>query len=200
MNIRPENNLESAICEKDTEKLLIAVAEEEAMFRLAYAGGLDENFSEEVIFAVLLVATPKKLLESMNTAQFRHYHNPGERLQKLTAHALAPLPENPTTGESALIKAIVNSDDTEISRLILEEGVKFNGFAPELLLWLPTFSADTLITFLKDGLSAKLKAIVLGILLKEVEKPNLFQKFSYQERVRFANIMLQIMMKHDMEG
>ena len=66
MNIRPENNLESAICEKDTEKLLIAVAEEEAMFRLAYAGGLDENFSEEVIFAVLLVATPKKLLESMN--------------------------------------------------------------------------------------------------------------------------------------
>ena len=37
MNIRPENNLESAICNKDTEKLFIAIAEEEAMFRLAYA-------------------------------------------------------------------------------------------------------------------------------------------------------------------
>lgn len=199
MNIRPKNNLESAICNKDTEKLFIAIAEEEAMFRLAYAAGLDNNFSKEAIFSVLLVATPKKLLEAMDTAQFRHYHNPDERLQRLIAEAVAPLPKNPTTSESALVKAIVNSEEHEISRLILEEKAKFYGFAPELLLWLPTFSDDTIITFLKDGLSAKLKAIVLGILLKEVETPNLFQKLSYQEKVRLSNIMLQIMMKHDKE-
>ena len=116
----------------------------------------------------------------------------GERLRKLVDETLAPLPQDPTEAEKELIKAIVFHNNNEIIRLIKEEKAKFNGFAPDLLKMLPELSKEAVLTFLQDGLSAKLKAIVLRIFLNETEKPDFLKDFSYAERCRYANLMIQI--------
>ena len=58
---------------------------------------------------------------------------------------------------------------------------------------LPELSQETVLTLLRDGLSAKLKAIVLGIFLKETETPDLLESFSYAERLKYSNLMIKIM-------
>ena len=57
---------------------------------------------------------------------------------------------------------------------------------------LPELSNEAVLTLLRDGLSAKLKAIVLGIFLKETETPDLLVSFSYTERLKYSNLMIKI--------
>ena len=128
----------------------------------------------------------------MTNGWFYGYLRAGERLRQLAEAALEPLPEQPSDGEKLLLKAIVFRDDAEVIRLIKEVKVVLRGFAPQLLVILPELSKEAVLTFLRDGLSAKLKAVVLGILLKETQKPDALKDLSYSDLTRLCNLMIRI--------
>ena len=103
------------------------------------------------------------------------------------------MPQEPSTLEKQLIKAIVYHDNGEIIRLIEKENAQFHGFALELLLMLPELSKAAVLTLLRDGLSARLKAMIWGIFLKETEVPELLESFSYSERLKYTNLLIKIL-------
>lgn len=193
IDFTPQNLLEEGIRSRDIKMILQAIAEEETLDRLAAASNLgDERFPDEVVFSVLFIAVTREQVRMMTSGWFAGFLRAGERLRHLVDEVLTPLPRDPSPGEKALIKAVVYGENEEICRLIREEQVRFEGFAPELLPGLPALSKEAALTFLKEGLSPKLKAVVLGILLKEVENPDLLDAFSAEERTRYANLMLHI--------
>ena len=186
----PQNALEQAIYDHNSEMVIYTIAENNMLTALTSVSNLEsECFSDEVIFSVLFNAVTEKQLHTIADGSFYA----AERLRKLVDEALAPLPQDPSAAEKQLIKAIVFHDNNEIIRLIREEKAQFNGFAPELLTMLPELSKEAVLTFLKDGLSAKLKAIVWRIFLNETEEPDLLKDFSYAERCKYANLMIKIL-------
>ena len=190
IDFKPQNALEQAIHDRNSEMVIYAIAENHMLTTLAPASNLgNECFSDEVIFSVLLNAVTEKQLHTIADGNFYV----AERLRKLVDEALAPLPQDPTAAEKQLIKAIVFHDNNEIIRLIREEKAQFHGFAPELLTMLPELSKEAVLAFLKDGLSAKLKAIVWRIFLAETEEPDLLKDFSYAERCKYVNLMIKIL-------
>ena len=193
IDFKPQNALEQAIYDHDAEQVVYAIAENHKLTKLVPASNLGyECFSDEVIFSVLLNAVTEKQLNMMNNGWFYGYLRAGERLRKLIEETLAPLPQVPSEAEKELIKAIVWRDNNEIIRLIREGKVKFQGFTPTLLTILLELSCEAALTFLRDGLSAKLKAVVLRIFLSESEAPELLESFSYDERCKYTNWMIQI--------
>ena len=193
-DFKPQNPLEQAIYDHNSEMVIYAIAENNMLTTLAPASNLgNECFSDEVIFSVLLNAVTEKQLHTMTDGWFWGYLKAGERLRKLVDETLAPLPQDPSEAEKKLIKAIVWRENDEIIRLIREENAKFQGFAPELLTMLPELSQEAELAFLKDGLSAKLKAIIWRIFLNETEEPDLLKDFSYAERCKYANLMIKIL-------
>ena len=194
IDFMPQNALEQAIYDRNSEIIIYAIAENNMLTTLAPASNLgNECFSDEVIFSVLLNAVTEKQLHTMTNGWFWGHLKAGERLRKLVDKTLAPLPQAPSESEKKLIKAIVWRENTEIIRLIREEKAKFHGFAPELLIMLLELSKEAVLTFLRDGLSAKLKAIVWRLFLNETEEPDLLKDFSYAERCRYANLMIKIL-------
>ena len=194
IDFKPKNALEQAIYDHNGEMIIYAIAENNMLTTLAPASNLGyECFSDEVIFSVLLNAVTEKQLHTMTDGWFWGHLKAGERLRKLVDETLAPLPQDPSAAEKKLIKAIVWRENKEIIRLIREEKAKFHGFAPELLIMLPELSKEAVLTFLRDGLSAKLKAIVWRIFLAETEEPDLLKDFSYAERCKYANLMIKIL-------
>lgn len=192
IDFKPQNALEQAIHDYNSEMVIYAIAENYTLTTLAPASNLGyECFSDEVIFAVLLNAVTEKQLHTMTNGWFWGHLRAGERLRKLVNETLAPLPQDPSDAEKKLIKAIVWRENNEIIRLIREENAKFHGFAQELLIMLPELSKEAALAFLKDGLSAKLKAIVWRIFLNETEEPDLLKDFSYAERCKYANMMMK---------
>ena len=194
IDFKPKNALEQAIYDRNSEMIIYAIAENNMLTTLAPASNLgNECFSDEVIFSVLLNAVTEKQLHTMTNGWFWGHLKVGERLRRLVAETLAPLPQDPSDAEKKLIKAIVWRENTEMIRLIREENAKFHGFAPELLLMLPELSKEAVLILLRDGLSAKLKAIVWRIFLNETEDPNLLKDFSYAERCKYSNLMIKIL-------
>ena len=194
IDFKPQNALEQAIHDRNSEMVIYAIAENNMLTTLVPASNLGyECFSDEIIFAVLLNAVTEKQLHTMTNGWFWGHLRAGERLRKLVNETLAPLPQDPSDAEKKLIKAIVFHDNNEIIRLIREEKAKFYGFAPELLTMLPELSKKAVLAFLKDGLSAKLKAIVWRIFLAETEEPDLLKDFSYAKRCKYANLMIKIL-------
>lgn len=190
----PQNPLEQAIYDRNREMLIHAVAEGEVLTTLAPASNLgDECFPDEVIFAVLFIAATGKQVKTMTNGWFWGYLHAGERLRKLTEETLAPLPQEPSPLERALIKAIVYRENEEIIRLIEQENIKFHGFAVELLNLLPELSKAAILTLLRDGLSAKLKAIIFGIFLNETRKSERLPDLSYNDRIKYTNLMIRIL-------
>ena len=190
IDFKPKNALEQAIYDHNGEMVIYAISENNMLTTLDLASNLgNECFSDEVIFSVLLNAVTEKQLHTIADGNFYV----AERLRKLVDEALAPLPQDPTAAEKQLIKAIVFHDNNEIIRLIREEKAQFHGFAPELLTMLPELSKEAVLAFLKDGLSAKLKAIVWRIFLAETEEPDLLKDFSYAERCKYVNLMIKIL-------
>ena len=194
IDFKPQNALEQAIYDHNGEMVIYAIAENNMLTTLAPASNLgNECFSDEAIFSVLLNAVTEKQLHTMTNGWFWGHLKAGERLRKLVDETLAPLPQDPSESEKKLIKAIVWRENKEIIRLIREEKAKFHGFAPELLIMLPELSKEAVLTLLRDGLSAKLKAIVWRIFLAETEEPDLLKDFSYAERCKYANLMIKIL-------
>lgn len=58
---------------------------------------------------------------------------------------------------------------------------------------LPELSQEAVLTLLRDGLSAKLKAIVWRIFLNETGKPDMLKDLSYTELCKYANLMIKIL-------
>ena len=194
IDFKPQNALEQAIHDRNSEMVIYAIAENNMLTTLAPASNLGyECFADEVIFSVLLNAVTAKQLQTMTNGWFWGHLRVSERLRKLVNETLAPLPQDPSEAEKKLIKAIVWRENTEMIRLIREENAKFHGFAPELLLMLPELSKEAVLILLRDGLSAKLKAIVWRIFLNESEDPNLLKDFSYAERCKYSNLMIKIL-------
>ena len=194
IDFKPQNPLEQAIHDCNNEMVIYAIAENHMLTKLAPASNLGkECFSDEVIFSVLLNAVTEKQLHTMTNGWFWGHLKVGERLRKLVDETLAPLPQDPSEAEKKLIKNIIWRDNDEIIRLIKEEKAQFHSFAPELLLMLPELSKEAVLAFLKDGLSAKLKAVVLRIFLNETGEADLLQDFSYTERCKYANLMIKIL-------
>ena len=194
IDFKPQNALEQAIHDYNSEMVIYAIAENHMLTTLAPASNLGyECFSDEVIFAVLLNAVTEKQLHTMTNGWFWGHLKVGERLRKLVNETLAPLPQDPSAAEKKLIQAIVWRENKEIIRLIREEKAKFHGFAPELLIMLPELSKEAVLTFLRDGLSAKLKAIVWRIFLNETGKPDMLKDLSYTELCKYANLMIKIL-------
>lgn len=194
IDFKPQNALEQAIYDHNGEMVIYAIAENNMLTTLVPASNLGyECFSDEVIFAVLLNAVTEKQLHTMTNGWFWGHLRAGERLRKLVNETLAPLPQDPSDAEKKLIKAIVWRENKEIIRLIREENAKFQGFAPELLIMLPELSQEAVLTLLRDGLSAKLKAIVWRIFLNETGKPDMLKDLSYTELCKYANLMIKIL-------
>lgn len=194
----PENNLEKAVKEQNTDLLMIAIAEEEVLTRLISISCMGaECFTDEMIFAMIFIATPPKMRQDLTDGWFYGHLHAGERIKNICREALAPLPNDSSPGEKALVKALIYNDNDEVIRLIEKDGIKFNCFAPDLLLTLKDLAPRAAAAFLEQGLSSKLKAIVLGILLQETAsaEPALLSTFSYSERMHFANLMLKIVFK-----
>lgn len=193
IDFKPQNALEQAIHDCNSEMVIYAIAENNMLITLAPASNLGrECFSDEVIFSVLLNAVTEKQLHIMTNGWFWGHLRVGERLRKLVNETLAPLPQAPSEAEKKLIKAIVFHDNDEIIRLIEKGNAKFHGFAPELLIMLPELSKAAILTLLRDGLSAKLKAIVLRIFLNETAEPDMLKDLSYSKRCQYANLMIKI--------
>ena len=194
IDFKPQNALEQAIYDHNGEMVIYAIAENHMLTTLAPASNLgNECFSDEVIFSVFLNAVTEKQLHTMTDGWFWGHLKAGERLRKLVDETLAPLPQDPSAAEKKLIQAIVWRENKEIIRLIREEKAKFHGFAPELLIMLPELSKEAVLTFLRDGLSAKLKAIVWRIFLNETGKPDIIKDLSYTELCKYANLMIKIL-------
>ena len=194
IDFKPQNALEQAIYDHNGEMVIYAIAENNMLTTLAPASNLgNECFSDEVIFSVLLNAVTEKQLHIMTDGWFWGHLKAGERLRKLVDETLAPLPQDPSEAEKKLIKAIVWRENDEIIRLIRAEKSQFHGFAPELLMMLPELSKEAVLTFLRDGLSAKLKAIVWRIFLNETGKPDMLKDLSYTELCKYANLMIKIL-------
>ena len=193
----PENDLETAIVKGDIPKIVRAIAEGVSLKRLAAVKILgNQLFPDEIIFAVLMISTPgKKLRLAAETGWLYHQLLPesAAKLRAVVTEALAPVPQEPRTLEKQLIKAIVYHDNGEIIRLIEKENAQFHGFALELLLMLPELSKAAVLTLLRDGLSARLKAMIWGIFLKETEVPELLESLSYSERLKYTNLLMKIL-------
>lgn len=193
IDFKVQNALEQAIYDKDSRKIIYAVAEGNCLTTLAPASNLGYDcFSDEVIFSVLLISATQKQLETMQNGWFSGHLKVGERLRNLITESVTPFPQSPSEAEKKLIKAIVYQENSEIIRLITEEKARFNGFAFELLTMLPDLSKAAVLTLLRDGLSAKLKAIVWGIFLRETETPEILDSLSYAERLKYSNLMMKI--------
>lgn len=193
----PENDLETAIVKGDIPKIVRAIAEGVSLKRLAAVKILGNRlFPDEIIFAVLMISTPgTKLRRAAETGWLYHQLLPesAAKLRAAVTEALAPVPQEPSTLEKQLIKAIVYHDNGEIIRLIEKENAQFHGFALELLLMLPELSKAAVLTLLRDGLSARLKAMIWGIFLKETEVPELLESLSYSERLKYTNLLMKIL-------
>ena len=193
----PENDLETAIVKGDIPKIVRAIAEGVSLKRLAAVKILGNRlFPDEIIFAVLMISTPgTKLRRAAETGWLYHQLLPesAAKLRAVVTEALAPVPQEPRPLEKQLIKAIVYRDNGEIIRLIEKENAQFHGFALELLLMLPELSKAAVLTLLRDGLSARLKAMIWGIFLKETEVPELLESLSYSERLKYTNLLMKIL-------
>ena len=199
VDFTPENNLEKAIKNRDNNAIICAIADGSKLSRLVSVCHLGyENFSDEAIYSVLLLALSEEQLKSMTSEYY--YHNTektaAQRLKNIVNDALSPMKESPDDAEKALMKAIIFSENQEVIRLIKEENTVFYGFAVELLPAMADLSKEAKLTLLRDGISTKLKAVLLGIFLNEAEKPEIFNYMTYSERVKYANLMLRIML-HD---
>ena len=193
INFKPQNLLEQAIYDKNSEMVIYAIAENNMLTTLAPASNLGcECFSDEVIFSVLFNAVTEQQLHLMTNGWFWGHLKAGERLRKLVNEVLTPLPQEPSALEKLLIKAIIYRNNEEIIRLIEKENAKFYGFSLELLLMLPELSKEAILVLLRDGLSAKIKAIVLQIFLNETTEPDMLKDFSYAQRCKYANLMIKI--------
>ena len=193
IDFKAHNALEQAICDRDCEAMVYAVAEGMELTILAPASNLgDECFTDEAVFAVLLLAANIEQIEMMANGWFWGHLKAGERMRKLVEEALTPLPRKPEENEKKLVKAIAFQESNEVIRLIKQENARFSGFAPELLTMLPELSQEAVLTLLRDGLSAKLKVIVWGILLKEAESPERLNGLTYAEVIKYANLMMKI--------
>lgn len=201
---RPENELESAIAGRDIPGIVQAIAEGVSLERLAAIKLLgSEDFPEEVVFAVLMISTPRKKLQDMAKSGYFFHHllpDNASRLKTLIAASFTPLPEEPSPEEKRLIKAIVYGDSEQVCHLIAEENVKFCGFAPELLVMLPELSLEAVLMLLQNGLTAKLKAMIFGIFLAETANADILKSFSYAARVMYANLMLSLMQGEDISA
>lgn len=201
IDFKPQNALEQAIHDYNSEMVIYAIAENNMLSTLVPASNLGyECFSDEVIFAVLLNAVTEKQLHTMTNGWFWGHLRAGERLRKLVNETLAPLPQDPSDAEKKLIKAIVWRENNEIIRLIREENAKFYGFAPELLIMLPELSREAVLMLLQNGVTAKLKAMIFGIFLAETANADILKSFSYAARVMYANLMLSLMQGEDISA
>ncbi len=107
IDFKPQNALEQAIHDCNSEMVIYAIAENNMLTTLAPASNLGrECFSDEVIFSVLLNAVTEKQLHIMTNGWFWGHLRVGERLRKLVNETLAPLPQSPSEAEKKLIKAI----------------------------------------------------------------------------------------------
>lgn len=191
----PQNELEQAIHDCNPEKVIQALADGEHLDRLISASWLGNDcFSDEVIFSVLYKGLTLEQVKTMTSGWFWGHLHAGKRVSEMTKNALKPLPVEPTDCEKKLIIAILSADDAEIIRLIRDEGIKFQGFTPELLKLLPVLSKSAALTFLRDGLTSKLKAVVFHVLLTEVTSPDILSDFPHRERLKYANLMMHIVM------
>lgn len=194
VDLKVQNNLEKAILTSDGNMLLHAVAAGEKLTHITYAKFLDKKcFSDEMIFAVMLISARDNQLKEMADNRFCEHFNIGRRIHKLAVEALNELPQEPSCAEKKLIKAIVFHENEEIVRLIEETHAGFYGFAPELLIMLPELSEEAVLVLLQKGLSSKLKAFVWKIFLKEIKAPDLLDCFSREERIQYVTLMTKIM-------
>ena len=193
-DFNPQNILEQALYDCNSKMVIYAIAENKRVTTLTPLSRLEnECFSDATVFSVLFNAVTEKQLHAIADEGNGECLKSCIRLRKLVDETLAPLPQKPSEAEKKLIEAIVYNKNNKIIRLIREEKAKFHGFSPELLTMLPELSPETVLTFLNDGLSAKLKAIVLRILLAEAASPELLKDFSYAERCKYANLMIKIL-------
>lgn len=194
IDFMPQNALEQAIYDCNGEMIIYAIAENNMLTTLAPASNLGNDcFTDEIVFSILFNAVTEKQLQMMTNGWFWGHLKVKARLRELINETLTPLPQNPTDIEKKLIQAIVYRDSDKLIHLIKNEKAKFYGFAPELLIMLPELSPESTLIFLRDGLSPKLKAIVLRIFLKETHTPDLLANFSYGERCKYANLMIKIL-------
>ena len=190
-----KNKLEQAIQNYDIENIVYSIVEKESLTTLAPASILgNKRFSDEIIFTVLLLGITNDQLKMATNGWFWGHLKVGERLRSLIYQAVEPLPQEPTLNERKLIKAIIYHQDEEIIKLIKEEKTQFTGFAFELLLMLPELSKEAVLTILQDGISAKLKAIILGIFLERTNHNSKLENFTYDEKIMYANLMIKIIL------
>lgn len=189
----PANDLEKAIQKKDSPRIMKAVMENNELTSLPPASWLgSEDFSDEIIYSILYLATKKELVEQMNSGFFHIHMGAGPRMKALARDVLTPLPGIPDDGEKELCRAIRCHENEEIIRLIREEGVKLKGFTTVLLTHLPQLSKKAVLTFLRDGLCPKLKPIVLYLLQKETVKRNFLPDFTDEDCIKYTNLMIHL--------
>lgn len=194
IEFKPRNTLEQAVADRNCRNMIYALAEGHRLTTLAPASHLEYDcFPDEIVMAVLLIGANAKQLKTMTNGWFWGHLKAGARLRRLVQDVLEPLPAELTPLEKELIHAIVFRDHEELIRLIREKNARFYGFSPELLIMLPELSKAAVLTLLRDGLSAKLKALVFRIFLKEAEQADLLESFSYNRRLQYANLMMKLL-------
>ena len=192
-NFVPANDLEKAIREKNSPRIMKAVMENNMLTSLPPASWLgSKDFSDEIIFSILYLATEKKLVEQMNSGFFHIHMGAGPRMKALVQDTLTPMPGTPDSGEKELCRAVLFHESEEIIRLIREEGVKLKGFLPELIENLPHLSKEAVLTFFRDGLCPKLKAIILYLLQKETMERKYLPDFTEEDCIKYTNLMLHL--------
>ena len=195
IDFKPQTKLERAICDRDNSGIIYAIADDDCtLTALAPASALgDECFSDGAVFSVLLLAATPQQLQMMKSSWFRSQQKVSKRLCRLIDEALAPLPQEHSNAEQQLICAIRRNDNAGIIRLIEQENARFYSFAPEIATHLPQLAPAAALSLLRDGLSAKLQALIFALFIKETENPEHLANFTYQERIKYTNIMIKIL-------
>ena len=193
----PANTLESAIVNGDIFDIIVAIVEGGELQNLAALKLLgNTNFPDEVVFAILFLTVPRKKLKRLSTSGQLYRHmlpEPAARLKQMVEEVLSPEAYEPSEQEQQLIAAIFWRKNEEIIRLIEKEKVKFRIFDADLLIMLGELSREAKLVLLRDGFTARIKAAVFGLLFYEVETPDVLNSYSYESRVKYANLMIRIM-------
>ena len=195
--LKAQNILEQALIDRNPKLLIQAIAEEACLLDSKLAFCLeDECFSDTAALSALILGTSAKQLKELHASPGN-----GPRVKQLLKEALTPPSEKASDDEKQLIQAVLRKDNDTVITLVRGRNIRLYGVSRRVLQALPDLSKRGAFTLLSGGLSPKVQAVVLGIFVRELtEEADLTEKWSYEERLRYTNLLIHILSGEDVDA
>ena len=116
-----------------------------------------------------------------------------DRVQHLVTRALAPMPREMDDKEKILMDALKSRDSDKVVTLISIEGIQFRNISAGIIRSLDHLTKEAVFTLLAFGLTCEAEAVMLAVLMNELYEPDILKEWSYEKRLRMANLMIHIL-------